>query len=444
MKKKLKLLLTSIVCLVLFMPALNASSAYFYVTPSRKSLVVGNTFNVTVSVNADRAIGTVEYNLVWDSSKVSLVSGDDTWVVDYGDGSSKSKTYYYTFKSIASGTSTISVQSYLVRDYDSTQPMNTTGDSTTVSAVTQAELEASYSKNNNLSSITVEGYNLEPEFNKDTLEYKVSVPSNIEKVKINASVEDYTASVSGTGEMDVSEGENKFTLTVTAQNGSVKTYTVKVNVEDLNPIEVIVDGQTYTVIKRANSLTGPSTFTETTVKIGEIEVPAFYSEITDITLVGLKNLEGEQDLFVYDSKTNKYTLYKEIKTSGLTIYPLSVSEVPILYTPTEITINNEKVKAYIYENDKDYYIVYGLNIENNDEGFFMYDVKNNSFIKYDQSIIKDLSERNKNYFFIIVVLGLETLVVTMLLLIMFTKNSKRKRKALKYIEEKRKAENKED
>ena len=104
--------------------------------------------------------------------------------------------------------------------------------------ITQQELEASYSKNNNLSSIVVEGYELNEEFNKDTLEYTVSVPSDTEKINLNATVEDKTAGVSGTGEFEVSEGDNKFELIVTAQNGAKKVYTVTIKVEDQNPINV--------------------------------------------------------------------------------------------------------------------------------------------------------------------------------------------------------------
>ena len=52
-------------------------------------------------------------------------------------------------------------------------------------------------------------------------------------------------------------------------------------------------------------------YEETTIKIGEEEVPGFYNKSTDTYLVGLKNEEGEIKLYIY--KDEKYTLYKEFR-----------------------------------------------------------------------------------------------------------------------------------
>ena len=52
--------------------------------------------------------------------------------------------------------------------------------------------------------------------------------------------------------------------------------------------------------------------------------------------------------------------------------------------------------------------MYGVNIENNVEGFYQLDTTNNSFVKYDETIINDLNKRVDNYLLIIIVLGVET------------------------------------
>ena len=79
------------------------------------------------------------------------------------------------------------------------------------------------STNNNLKDLSVEGYSISPSFDKNTLEYTVNLESNVEKIKINATKEDGYASVSGVGEKDVQEGDNKFA-------GTGKEYTQTLSV----------------------------------------------------------------------------------------------------------------------------------------------------------------------------------------------------------------------
>lgn len=81
--------------------------------------------------------------------------------------------------------------------------------------------------NNYLSSISVSEGVLSPVFNKNTTSYTVS---NVDKDSINitAKSESSTANVSGTGKKTLKYGENKFTITVTAENGIKKTYNIKV------------------------------------------------------------------------------------------------------------------------------------------------------------------------------------------------------------------------
>ena len=444
--KSISLIIISIAISFLVMPRLNALTGGFKVSSNRTSVVVGDTFTVTVNVFSSDTLGSWEYTINYDSSKLKLIDPhDDVSVLDSGDGKTKNMSYKYTFKAIATGSSSISVKSYAIINFWSYEKVeNPSTSSVRISAITQAELEASYSKNNNLSSISVDKGSLDPEFDKNTLEYNVKVPSDTEKITLDGKVEDRTATVSGLGEFDVTEGDNKFEIKVTAQNGSVKTYTVNVSVEDLNPIIVKIDGKDYSVIKRASALTGPNTYQKTEIEIEGNRIPAFVSDITKFTLVGLKDSEGKSNLYVYNNEKNTYILYKEITTNGIILYPTNTDEIPKYYELSEITINGEKIKAYKEENNNDYYLIHGINIENNEEAFYMYDVNNNSLIKYNNKLINELIKRNDNFLLIIIVLTGETIVVTMILLISFTKRNKKRKKAIKKTEtEKEKSEDKE-
>ncbi len=80
------------------------------------------------------------------------------------------------------------------------------------------------SNNNFLESLQIEGFELEPEFNKEILEYTIKGNSEPTKFNVNTVASDSKASVSKNGEI---EFENPVRIDVTAENGTVRTYLVK-------------------------------------------------------------------------------------------------------------------------------------------------------------------------------------------------------------------------
>ena len=191
----------------------NAASAHISVYSSASRVVVGNTFTVTVTVSSSEALGSWEYVIDYDSSVVKYVSGSYS-VADFGNGSQTSASYSYTFKAIASGNGYIGVKSYNGYAW-SEEKFSMSAGSTSVKVISQEELEASYSKDNNLSSLSVNGSTISPEFNPDIIEYTAKVDSNTEKVVINATTNDSRATLTGTGEFEVSEGEESSNNNVT-------------------------------------------------------------------------------------------------------------------------------------------------------------------------------------------------------------------------------------
>ena len=85
------------------------------------------------------------------------------------------------------------------------------------------------SSNADLSDLGVTGYTIDPTFDKDTTEYNVTVPSDVDKATITAELADDRGSVTGFGEKDLDYGENSFDVVVTAEDGTTtKTYTVNI------------------------------------------------------------------------------------------------------------------------------------------------------------------------------------------------------------------------
>lgn len=85
------------------------------------------------------------------------------------------------------------------------------------------------SNNKNLESITIEGdYTLSPEFSADVTEYELTVGADVDSLKIEAIAEDDKAKVKITGNDNLLMGENTIEIEVTAEDGTVRTYTINV------------------------------------------------------------------------------------------------------------------------------------------------------------------------------------------------------------------------
>jgi hypothetical protein len=84
------------------------------------------------------------------------------------------------------------------------------------------------SADNALSALTVSEGTLIPAFNEQTTTYLVTVPSSVSGILINAATKHIGATLTGAGAKGLVAGENRFTVEVTAENGTVKTYSITV------------------------------------------------------------------------------------------------------------------------------------------------------------------------------------------------------------------------
>lgn len=96
------------------------------------------------------------------------------------------------------------------------------------------------SGSNSLKSLSVSGYSLSPAFNAGTTSYSLTVPSNVSSVKIKATKADSKAKVSGTGTVKLSTGTNTKNVKVTAQNGAVKNYQIKITRSKETKVKIAV------------------------------------------------------------------------------------------------------------------------------------------------------------------------------------------------------------
>ena len=425
--KKIKYFIFSLVVMIVGLGMVNAAS--LSVTANRTTVVVGNT--VTVTVNASGAAGW-EYCLKYDTNVFTLVSAtSDTGGTCVRTGSSLMgySKVTYKLKAKKSGSSTVTLKNAAMYD-DLGKQVNTTVGAVTLRAKTQAEIEASYSTNANLSSLRVVDYVMTPEFNKNTLEYNLEVENEVEKVTIKASKADSSASVSGTGEKELTEGLNKFNIVVTAEKGNKKTYVINITRKELNPIHVDVDGFDYTIVRKADALEAPIYYSSTEIEVeGEI-VPAFKSDITGYTLVGLKDEDGNVDL--YRRTDNGYKLYNQIGTEGVMFIPLDATTLLKGYEQVKnIKINDITVKTYTNDTKSNYVMAYGMNAATGKVDWYRYDTIEKSFQRYEEEIVEE--ENNDIYFLLTIVFAGVSALSILLVIILGVNNSKVRKKNAKLI-----------
>ncbi len=278
------------------------------------------------------------------------------------------------------------------------------------------------SSDNNLKSLSVEGYEISPAFNKDELNYTVNVEEGTKTVKINATPNESHAKITGTGEKELIPGVNSLNIIVTSETGVDKIYNLTVNVIDKDPINVVVDGKNYTVVKLKENITCSELFELGEMVVENFTVPVCKNEKIDYTLVGLKDEEGNIELFRF--KDNKYTKYEEFKNSNLVIIPKEFSG-KTNYTKDKIKINDKTYEVYKTKKSKRFVLIYAINVETGEEGFYSYDTKNNTFNYYDNEYIDYLIGLNNTY---LLVLGVFSLLILVLIICLIKTCSKKKRK----------------
>lgn len=107
---------------------------------------------------------------------------------------------------------------------------NTNSNSATKAATkrTSSSTTSTKSSNAHLSKLQINQEGLTPNFNKNKTSYAVTVGENVNDLKITAVAEDSKSKVAISGNTGLKNGDNKIYITVTAQDGTKKVYTITV------------------------------------------------------------------------------------------------------------------------------------------------------------------------------------------------------------------------
>lgn len=438
MRKFKKYLSILIFSFVLFTNSVMA--AEYSITTTSNSVTVGN--SITLKVTGTNLAG--KFNITSSNSSVVSLSSSSIWI----DNNSQS----ITLKANKVGSATITINPTDVTSYNGetitkektititvkAKPTNSSSSSSGGTSTPKPKSSNSY-----LTSLTVDGYELDNKFDKETLEYSVTIKEGTEKIKINAQLADSSAKITGIGELSVSEGLNTFSIVVTAENGSKRTYVLKATVLEYQPINVVIDKETYTVVRKRKDLPVISDyFSEKEIKIGEDTVDGYYNEELKYEVVGLKDSKGDIKYYIYNS--GKYELYNEQVFNGMVLRVLD-KELDGGYKKTNFTYNDvvingyQEVKLDILKNTyalddseisgNNFYLFYAINLETGKEELYQYDSKEKTVQRYNTLVLDMYKEQsNKYYLYLLSSILILGIVIVTFSTMFICSNQKRKKK----------------
>ena len=403
MKKAVSLILIALLGISLFAPAAYAASAKASIALSSSSVTVGNTVKVTVKYTADEAIGTWDFKLNYNKEYLEYVSGADSGgggVLNFCSWSEsenqKTISQTVTFRTLKTGSTTVSTTTSAIVSNATITKMNTTNASASITI--KAKPEAS--TNANLSSLKVSPGTLSPEFSPSTTDYKLSVDYSVTNIAVSG-VTAHGAATKSLSSTALKVGENKITLTVTAESGAKKTYTITVTrgTSPLADLTVTIGAVSYKVAYESEELKPPSDkFKATTVKYENETLPAFEAPDKLFKLVCLLSPSDEKVWFMYDEETGIFTKYISVKPVVKEYILLDMPQneaAPNGYELKNVALNDKDfVNAFIKEGSEDeLIIVYAMTLDGN-KGLYYYHTKDKTFM----SVMPDSSSEEVGAF----------------------------------------------
>lgn len=334
-----------------------AASATITLSTETEEIHAGDTVEVRLTISADATIGDFEAFLSYDDtifefySAASCITGGAGFLKVSDIGASPSvqeRTYRIWFKALTQGECEVALYDRpVVYCYTDGTEMSVTG----VNKIFTVLPSFSASDNNYLSALylvdnqpkTVE---LSPSFTQETQTYYGTVSYDATMVIVSAIAEDTLADVKVEGGKNLEIGNNEVLITVTAENGAKRVYTVYVNRAEYvaeptkapeNPVEpttapdqpvptaapnkpvlslkpgvlvgtkegqvLLTEYHTYTSCEKPESMTLPDGYVQTTLMINDFQVEAYAKQgenPEEFLLLVLKNDAGEVNLYRYD------------------------------------------------------------------------------------------------------------------------------------------------
>lgn len=412
LKRGLAILTAFILCLQF--GKIDAQAANVVIALSASTVSVGNNVTATISVSGSDISAYTIY-VSYNSSVLQYNSASGSAIVNGGGGTvtasgTSAGSFSISFTAIANGSGSITTSGSDVYDINSNAisishagatvtvaTASNNGDSNNGDATTEAgetTEDDGRSADCDLASLQVSPGTLTPAFSADRTTYSLQVDEDVTSVVVSASAADSNATTSVSGANSIQKGKNTVRVTVTAENGAVKVYTINVQAgEDVGDPVATIDGKEYSFVMNEDGLEAPEGFTAGTTTYKDWDVLSYESPNKKITVVCLKDEDGENHWFIMDAEKDVFTPYQEYSSQYnryiITAVPDGVA-IPDGFKETTLKIGDNSVVVYQSEDiaDKYLYLVYAINVEG-EEGFYEYDAKEQAFLRYVPMIVSE-------------------------------------------------------
>lgn len=412
------------------------------VSISSASGTVGSEVTVTVTISADKDIDGATINVSYDKSIIRPVDKENSGVVMFSAlemTSDSTVSISQKFEIIAAGTTTLSVTG------DAKISVN--GEPATVSSSSSgkvtAKAPASYSSDNTLKSLQISPGTLSPAFSPDRTTYNATVDADVTELVVSAAANDSAAKISISGR-GMDPGSNTTTITVTAEDGSVKKYIIyTTRLEDgqeattasqavNNDGTVTIDGRKYSVVKDYSGITIPDGYQEIDYDYNGQKINAVKGIKTGLILMYLESEDGKGGFYIYDETAKTFSPYNTVAEPEITYVVLPITnslDKPAGYALTRFTMNGKEVQV-LMDADRQYCLFYGVS-SLGEKGWFRYRVSDGSIQAY--SVVKSDTANGKTsgnsrfWLMIVLILGLIIAVFIVITIVLCAKLAKVKK-----------------
>ena len=416
MKKLFSVFLCLVLTAVAVCGALPVAAAGASVSVSAPSSVdVGATVTVKVTYTAGSNIGSLEGTLSYDAALMTFSSHNG--VDCYGDAgvikfvtydalsTKKTLSFTLTFKAKAAGSCTFSLATTELADV-SEALLGTPAGKATVSVKNPQK-----SGNANLASLSVSAGTLSPKFSANVTSYNIVIPYSATTLLVSANAADKNAKVAVTGSRKMQVGKNTRAVTVTAPNGTTKTYTLTITRQENtgtaatdpttpdapDAAKVTVGEATKLIAKSLDDIPLPTGFEAATVTVNDAAYPAAQNATHAVTLLYLTDEDGKNGAFyLYNTADMTFSdfCFADVK-AGIFVFltPDSTDALPENAAQTFLQIGEKTVAAWSFpdETEKDFYLVYALSPAGN-TGFYRYDSVEGTFQRYVPPAVQTVTD----------------------------------------------------
>ncbi|MBP3390139.1 MAG: cadherin-like beta sandwich domain-containing protein [Clostridia bacterium] len=420
MKLLVKRILPVVITLALVMSVLTISvaAAGSSVAFSKSQLKVGEALTVTArfSTSSSDPMYGLEGYITYNPAIVEFVSGDNCNLLTAGKVKivmqSAGKTNLeqsISFKALAVGNSAIALENLIYVNSEDLEK-SLSGSSATVTVV---DTSAQASGNANLKALSVSSGTLTPKFNPDVTEYSLTIPNDVTELWVSTTKADIKATTNVEGSRNMKVGLNKRVVVVTAENGTVKKYTINITRlaadgqtpeveptpedEGLNNLsEVIVGDQKMYVVEDFTGAELPQGFSVIEYAFDGKTIPALSDEAYVLLMLRLPD-NSASGLYIY-SKNGEFTPLITITVGAQNYYVLPADEAPLGFTAAnDVTVNEVAVPAY--RSDKvgyeDFALIYAKG-PSGKNSFYVYDTVEQTIQRASGIVIEKKVEQPAN------------------------------------------------